>query len=118
MNEIKFRVLLSNGEWKYFIFPNDLSEGIYLSPLECNPESFTQCTGLKDKNKKEICNGDIVKTIDTDDYKKPFDIIKEVKTNNGLLCPFYEFDTREEYFGDLFEWEVIGNIYENPNLLK
>ena len=92
--------------------------GDHYHNYEVDPKTVGQYTGLKDKNGKEIYKGDIVKTIDLDDYEKPFDIVEEVIIDNGLLIPFYDFDTREEYFYDLFEWEIIGNSYENPNLLK
>jgi len=66
-----------------------------------------QYTGLKDKNGKEIYEGDVVK------YFEGF--IEEVKWN------YYScgFDPFSYYEGDLagLDCEVIGNIYANPELL-
>ena len=74
-----------------------------------------QCTGLKDKNGKLINEGDIVKIFHvsgTMQGKYFFDVVEW----NDLRC---RFDT-ENYgiINDDDVYEVIGNIYENPELLK
>lgn len=69
-------------------------------------------TRLKDKNGTEIYEGDIVKNIYDEIYVvKWFDagFHLEEKYNGG-------FDYFELHFGD--NKEVIGNIYENPELLE
>ena len=67
-----------------------------------------QFTGLKDKNGKEIYEGDILEFTDqTTSLSKPFKIRETVKY---LGCSFYP------NFG-ANEGEIIGNIYENPDLL-
>lgn len=77
-------------------------------------ESFElmQSTGLKDKNGTEIYEGDIVKNIYDEIYVvKWFDagFHLEEKYNGG-------FDYHELHFED--NKKVIGNIYENPELLE
>ena len=80
-----------------------------------NGHVFMQCTGLKDKNGKFIYQEDIVRDTSTQTVYKV----------SHKKCAFYL--ENEEYIGYFHELsqcfsisrlEVIGNIYENPNLLK
>lgn len=78
-----------------------------------------QCTGLKDKSGKLIYEGDIVKfNFDTDEIKAV------VSWDDKELVGFYLNTT--DYFKDKYvtdydfyknDYEVIGNIYENKELL-
>lgn len=77
-----------------------------------------QSTGLLDRNGKEIYEGDIVTVMGYGTYEvfwrewdssfslKPIDTVKE-ETRILMLCGDWEGD-----------YEVIGNIHENPELLK
>lgn len=83
-----------------------------------------QYTGLKDKNGVEIYEGDIVKTI-TKDFE--FRSKGKIEFINGQFAinvgPSYIGDDEEDrdnytYFWCLKSIEVIGNIYEHPQLLN
>ena len=65
---------------------------------------ISQYTGLKDKNGKEIYEGDIVK------YNAPQEVGKVVE----VLFPD-DYNWLKECCGGL---KIIGNIYENKNLIK
>jgi len=70
-----------------------------------------QFTGLLDKNGKEIYEGDIATHRKAGDFDK-----KELVTGEIVIEP-----TRGVVIGGWpasFDIEVIGNIYENPELLK
>ena len=97
--------------------------GSFLSEKTC--DIIMQYTGKKDKNGIEIYEGDICKTND--------DFYKDDKKNKKLLitikwsqeaCAYFACKGKEEvplsWFSH-FEFstiEVIGNIYENPELIK
>lgn len=92
----------SNGEW-----------------LETNTVIKCQFTGLKDKNGKEIYEGDLVllegtqKMVVEYDYFAKFTLANQLNTVYGFeQLELYPINS--EYKPDI---EVIGNIYENPDLL-
>lgn len=82
--------------------------------MDLNNDGVMQFTGLKDKNGKEIYEGDIVKDCSDSD------LVFEVKWDNdwaGYKLP-ESFDEEYNYPISQITLEVIGNIYENPELLK
>lgn len=77
---------------------------------ECDIDFFEEFTGLKDGNGKEIYEGDIVENRDGT-WKVEF------IENFGAFCMVYE-DQIQRLDMCCRSNEVIGNIYENKELLE
>ena len=109
--------------WNGNVYANDSKK------LTCNnlkgwsidDEYLMQSTGLKDKNGQEIFEGDILEVDDCGevlgnakliwDNEQAAFMIDAISVDD--IAPFYEFVSDEDYF-----YRVIGNIYENPELLE
>ena len=77
---------------------------------------FMQSTGLKDKNGKEVFVGDIIKC--TRGCPREVYLVKEYGgTYIGGMPAIYLKGLREGYAWTEHE-EILGNIYENPELLE
>lgn len=74
-----------------------------------------QCTGLKDKNGKLIFEGDVVKDHNNKLSKVIFD---KRGAYFGLFESTVETGYITEFIIEGMHLEVIGNIYENPELLE
>lgn len=115
MREILFRgKRTDNGEWVYGDVRHDY-DGVpdcisdYCGSNPVVPETVGQYTGLTDKNGEKIFEGDIAKA----------DGAVYVCCWNDCNYEF-EFDNGAENFGIVYaqEIEIIGNIHDDPELLK
>ncbi len=92
---------------------------LYVSGNYAEKYPLMQYTGLKDKNGKEIYEGDIVEQWQR---KFPFDV-EEYYSEKGAVeykafLGRYVFGSRALEEDNLERAEVIGNIYENTELLE
>ena len=100
-------VMVGNGD--IWIIDEDSVAGEWIVN---NDLELMQSTGLFDKNGKEIFEGDIV-SIDTDEFG-----LLVVKYETGIYW-LTEDEQCVEHLSDYYKYvSVIGNIYENPELLE
>lgn len=136
MRTLKFRVW-SDDDGKYLdgmaidnfvLRPN----GNYHIDTKCGfvefPVIIELYTGLKDKNGKEIYEGDIVRLLVSEDFRKKFleEYHCEIPTGDCQVffeCGAFMINQNDEYYLPLGQYkteeiEVIGNIHENKELLE
>ena len=124
MREIKFRiwvkdrkeifevVLINYVSKKVTYILEKIGHLLSIRDAKFNDIEFMQYTGLKDKNGKEIYEGDIV-TLHNSKYKVIFNS-KEAR----FVLRDDEFEMNIPFTNNNNErMEIIGNVYENPELL-
>lgn len=112
-----------NGEWvegylmdeNYINVPfnDDDACGRFDDPIEIDPATICQYTGLTDKNGNKIWENDILKLPGKDGYftcEWEGDTARFVFNGDGLTVDF------DNYWA--YEVEVTGNIFDNADLLE
>lgn len=123
MREIKFRAK-HGKEWVYGDL-HLLSRMPHIHPdsstsLSIDMKTIGQYTGLKDKNGKEIYEGDIIRSFDSNGEAILHCIVWEEARFVALFKGRYfssKCSLKQDWL-DEFDKEVIGNIYDNKGLLK
>ena len=127
-----------NNEWEYGLPSYDEDGEIEeievwseddINFYSVDPSTVCQCTGLKDKNGKLIWENDIVKDLFSDvcaqikygSYQNCFD---STKTEHVGFYVCWSDKYTKRYRKDLGYWinmvdaEVVGNAFDNPELLE
>lgn len=120
--DLQFRAW-SDTAFVYFDIREHNDFAYYDFYSNCESNDIEQYTGLKDKNGKEIYDGDIIQENLSFDNDSVDGIFKyKVYWNETMLCWSLEHIGNESIHDDLWECnssvEVIGNIHENPDLLE
>lgn len=128
---------LDNGEWIIGFITFHETGKVFIKPIKGNARSseevdkntICQCTGLKDKNGNLIWENDVVKDLFSDacaqikygSYQSCFD---STKTEHVGFYVDWSGKYTKRYRKDLGYWinmvnaEVIGNIFDNKELLE
>ena len=131
MREIKFRGMTELGEWKFGLLTFIFGQYAIVDPIDENSvylidkETVWQYTGIKDKDGIEIFDGDIVEAC-SQGVKGTFEVKwRQDGSPSWILFPAWQssqmwhlhaVETKKGYYKD--NVNVIGNRYENPELLK
>ena len=133
MRVIKFRGIDDKGNWQYgtyyfgVMYPTSF-RGHYINDWQIDEKTIDyssfdkdcydlvlqQFTGLKDKNGKEIYEGDIVKDFDINGNFRGIGYIEYSEWGYWVVSGAYKTAMSISFR----QLEVIGNIYETPELLK
>lgn len=124
MRKHKFRAwdkwdekMLYDVQDTYDYMRNEVMEECFGDVLKSERYIVMECTGYEDKNKKEIYEGDVLKDKGVVEYgKHTIGCCGCCYTSHDVIGFYFSNYNPDEYtFENL---EVIGNIYENPELLE
>ena len=112
---------IDNGEW-VIGYLHRLSERHppfimlrkYGESYEVDEHTICQCTGLKDKNGNLIWENDVVRIKYDDDFSE----VGWIKYSNCGVRYNFVFGTEIYSIDDSCDIEVIGNIFDNPELIN
>lgn len=126
MREILFRgKRIDNGAW----IEGDLLQNIdaikirelekekreIVKSYEVYPETVGEYTGLTDKHGRKIFEGDIIK------YTKDgciYEVVFAIEDGIAKFCAMDTIDGKSLYYINTAKDKIIGNIYDNPELLE
>ena len=108
----KIGYLVKNQEWAYIVKPLE-NGGFEFGTVD--PNTICQCTGLKDKNGNLIWENDIIAYRDCTEekYVIAWELDKACFEYQQYSCLIMNFDELSSC-----EVEVIGNIFDNTELLE
>jgi len=123
MREIKFRGKTNQGNWIYGDLIHSLNNKVYIRNKdifdEVLPETVGQFIGIKDVEGKEIYEEDIVqKTSIEYDYKGNEHKTEWLGVVKYITPKFIYKGVDSFYLAGTRPFKVIGNIYDNPELLE
>lgn len=123
-DRFKFRGMDLEGRWFYGFLAITEEHGHTISnskgmpfAYKVRPETVGQCTGIKDNTGILAYEGDILKA---EQYNSHDDRIVGAVVWEPICSGFYPFiEIRDtEYLAELDSLRIIGNIWENPDLIK
>ena len=137
MREIIFKAKrIDNGEWvqgNLFVEGNRAEitrgtcNGVGIEGVSVDKDTICQYTGLTDKNGNKIWENDIVKCYSIDVANRENEFISNVYWDDCMWCVHEKeccdnllcyFDMSKNWCSHIPEIEVIGNTFDNPDLLK
>lgn len=124
MREILFRgKMMASGAWiqgdlrQYHKGVTAIKQNDFPSIMEVDPATIGQFTGMTDKNGKKIFEGDLVRV-----EVAKIDFVAVCKFYSGSFGLVWHYMGAERYsaFTGMChaEYEVIGNVYDNPELME
>lgn len=124
-----YRTSYKNGDWIYGLLTDtenyagfaEMTNTNGVCGIEVDKNTVGQFTSLTDKNGKKIFEGDIVKHYNQADNPTAFDVGKIFW--DARKCRFLRTSLKCDYNPEVWSssaksYEVVGNIYDNPEMLE